>query len=65
MRTAVWPIALSGTGAVTLAGWVAAQPHADRASAGPLHVAAAVGGSLAWVLIGAVLITLHPHNVLG
>ncbi|MFD3312075.1 hypothetical protein [Streptomyces sp. NPDC058694] len=65
MHAVVWPIALSAIGAVTLAGWIAAQPDAERASAGPVHVAAAGGGSLTWVLMGAVLITLRPRNVLG
>ena len=65
-----WAAALSGVVPVAFAGWSLAQPSPDTGAKLPagrwvFEVVGVAGSGLVWAVVGAVLVTLRPRNVLG
>ena len=65
-----WAAALSGVVPVAFAGWSLAQPSPDTGAELPsgrwvFEVVGVAGSGLVWAVVGAVLVTLRPRNVLG
>ena len=65
-----WAAALSGLVPVAFAGWSLAQPSPDTGAElsfgrWVFEVVGVAGSGLVWAVVGAVLVTLRPRNVLG